>query len=105
MFHGQHAHAQCSLATRRSIERGVVEQLVQPFVQGIRAQQHLLQGIGVVLVFLGHAVIVERSMQPDVSGPVSPAGRAVVLRTEAPVPAVPRSRPWRASIVPFPPVG
>jgi len=39
-------------------------------------------------------------MQPDVSGPVIAAGRAVVLRTEPSVPAVPRSRPWRASIVP-----
>jgi len=36
---------------------------------------------------------------------VSLAGHAVVLRTEPPGPAVPRSRPWRASIVPFPPVG
>ena len=53
------------------------------------------------MVFLGHAVIVERSTQPGVTGPVSLAGRTVVLRTEPSVPSVPLSRPWRASIVPF----
>jgi len=105
VFHGHDTHAKRGLATRRPVERGLVEQFVQPFVQGIRAQQHLLQGIGVVLVFLGHVVIVDNSMQLGVAGPVSLAGRAVVLRTEPPVPVVPRSRPSRASIVPFPPVG
>ncbi|MEZ5704794.1 MAG: hypothetical protein R3E56_05460 [Burkholderiaceae bacterium] len=93
VLHGHQTHAQSGLATRRPVELDIVEQLAQPFVQSIRAQQHLFQGIRVVLVFLGHVVIVDRSVQPGVAGPVDMAGRAVMLRTEPPVPAIPRSHP------------
>lgn len=55
-----------------AVEIGAVEQFVEPFVQGLRALEHVFQGIvGIGVFCLGHSVIVKATLRSGVPGHLS----------------------------------